>query len=217
MIKSNFGQKLQKFGMFLVTSPFNFLISVPLLISILFVLLLVSPILINKAQVNTYSALLTLASINTSTILPSTTAFVLPPTLLKGIKPLFAITTTNTGHNNRELSNLTKIYTNKAKYNSQNDSFTFQLAIFYDMYTKANVLLKVKMKVFTIILKELALDYYYSNININNIRWNGEKRLTMLCNKIDKIDKIDEIVIDNRMRWPKLTFKLLQIYVHWNI
>lgn len=72
------------------------------------------------------------------------------------------------------------------------------------------------MKIFTIILKELALDYYYSNININNIRWNREKRLIMLCNKVDKIDKIDEIVIGNRMRWPKLTFKLFQIYVHWN-
>ena len=123
-----------------------------------------------KAQVSTFSTLLTLASINTFTILPSITAFVLTPTLLMGIKPLFAVTTTSTSHNNRKLSNLAKIYINKAEYNSRNDSFTFQLAIFYDIYTRANVLLEVKMKVFIIILKELALDYYYSNISINNIR-----------------------------------------------
>ena len=35
---------------------------------------------------------------------------------------------------NRELANLTKLYINKAKYNSENNNFDFKLTIFIDLY-----------------------------------------------------------------------------------
>jgi hypothetical protein len=34
----------------------------------------------------------------------------------------------------KELANLAKLYTNKAKYNSKNDNFDFKLTIFIDLY-----------------------------------------------------------------------------------
>jgi hypothetical protein len=35
---------------------------------------------------------------------------------------------------NKELANLAKLYTNKAKYSSKNDNFNFKLIIFIDLY-----------------------------------------------------------------------------------
>lgn len=60
-----------------------------------------------------------------------------------------------------------KIYTNKVKYSSYNNSFTFKLVIFHNIYLIANVLFMAKIKVFSTILKYLALDYIYFNISIN--------------------------------------------------
>ena len=41
---------------------------------------------------------------------------------------------------NKELANLTKLYTNKAKYSSENNNFHFKLIIFIDLCQKANIL-----------------------------------------------------------------------------
>lgn len=51
---------------------------------------------------------------------------------------LAGIVTNSIGHG-KELLNLAKIYTNNTKYNGHNDSFTFKLAIFHDIYSKTNV------------------------------------------------------------------------------
>jgi hypothetical protein len=40
----------------------------------------------------------------------------------------------------RELANLAKFYTNKAKYNSKNNNFDFKLTIFINFCQKANIL-----------------------------------------------------------------------------
>lgn len=45
----------------------------------------------------------------------------------------------------------------------------FKLAIFYNICTKIENLFKTKMKIFSTILKNLTLDYYYLNISISNI------------------------------------------------
>lgn len=60
----------------------------------------------------------------------------------------------------RKLSNLVKIYINDAKYSNHNDSFIFKSVIFYNIFLRADIQLKVKMKAFSIMLKGLALDYY---------------------------------------------------------
>jgi hypothetical protein len=64
----------------------------------------------------------------------------------------------------KELANLAKLYTNEAKYNDENDSFSFKLTIFHDMCDRADVLQSAKLKAFSIMLKDLTLDYYYSNM-----------------------------------------------------
>jgi hypothetical protein len=67
----------------------------------------------------------------------------------------------------QELSIIIKMYTEESKYRSNKDSFNFKLAIFYDIYRCADVPYKAKAKAFPIILKGLALDFFYLNNTIN--------------------------------------------------
>lgn len=75
--------------------------------------------------------------------------------------------TTDTSHS-KELSNSVKIYTNDVKYNAYKNSFIFKLPILYDICSKADLLFKVKIKRFSLILKSSVLNKYPSNIGINN-------------------------------------------------
>lgn len=76
---------------------------------------------------------------------------------------------------NRKLSNLAKIYINDAKYSGHNDSFTFKLAIFYNICSKTNILFKVKIKKVSKILKGLALENCPSNISISSTFINSDQ------------------------------------------
>ena len=67
----------------------------------------------------------------------------------------------------QELGIIIKIYIEESKYRGNRDSFNFKLTIFYNIYRHANVLYKAKAKAFPIILKGLALDFYYLNNTIN--------------------------------------------------
>jgi hypothetical protein len=67
----------------------------------------------------------------------------------------------------QELSIIIKIYTKESKYKSNRNSFNFKLTIFYDIYGHANVPHKAKAKAFPIILKGLALNFFYLNNIIN--------------------------------------------------
>ena len=67
----------------------------------------------------------------------------------------------------RELSIIIKIYIEESKYRGDRDSFNFKLAIFYNIYRRANILYKAKAKAFPIILKGLVLNFYYLNNTIN--------------------------------------------------
>jgi hypothetical protein len=69
----------------------------------------------------------------------------------------------------KELANLSKLYTNEAKYSDENDSFSFKLTIFHDMCDRADVSQSTKLKAFFIMLKDLTFDYYYSNMFISTI------------------------------------------------
>lgn len=48
----------------------------------------------------------------------------------------------------RELANLIKIYIDEAKFNSENNNFTFKSTIFYDICSKANICHKIELKTF---------------------------------------------------------------------
>ena len=67
----------------------------------------------------------------------------------------------------RELSIIIKIYTKESKYRGNRDSFDFKLTIFYNIYGCVNIPYKTKAKAFPIILKGLALNFYYLNKTIN--------------------------------------------------
>ncbi len=71
---------------------------------------------------------------------------------------------TESEEHEKELANLAKLYTNEAKYSDENDSFSFKLTIFHDMCDRTDVLQSAKLKAFSIMLKDLTLDYYYSNM-----------------------------------------------------
>ena len=69
----------------------------------------------------------------------------------------------------RELGIMIKIYTKKSKYGGDGNSFDFKLAIFYDIYRHADIPYKAKAKAFPIMLKGLALNFYYLNNTINKL------------------------------------------------
>jgi hypothetical protein len=69
----------------------------------------------------------------------------------------------------QELSIIIKIYTKESKYKSNRDSFNFKLAIFYDICRYTNIPYKAKAKAFPIILKGLALNFFYLNNTINKL------------------------------------------------
>ena len=53
------------------------------------------------------------------------------------------------------------MYTKESKYKSNRDSFDFKLAIFYNIYGRADILYKVKAKAFPIMLKGLVLNFLF--------------------------------------------------------
>ena len=61
------------------------------------------------------------------------------------------------------------MYIEESKYRSNRDSFNFKLTIFYNIYGCINILYKAKVKVFPIMLKGLALDFFYLNNTINKL------------------------------------------------
>ena len=69
----------------------------------------------------------------------------------------------------RELSIIIKIYIKESKYRGDRDSFDFKLAIFYDICGRADILYEAKAKAFPIILKGLALNFFYLNNTINKL------------------------------------------------
>lgn len=77
-----------------------------------------------------------------------------------------AMLNTSISHS-KELLNLVKIYINDGKYSGYNNSFIFNLAIFYNIYLSANILFEAKMKAFFTMFKDLALNNCLSNIGIS--------------------------------------------------
>lgn len=84
---------------------------------------------------------------------------------------LATMITTNIGHS-KDLSYIAKIYINMTKYSNYNDSFILKLVIFDNICSKVDFLSKANMKLFLIMLKTLALDYYYSYISNSDITIN---------------------------------------------
>jgi hypothetical protein len=59
---------------------------------------------------------------------------------------------------------MSKSYTKPIKYRSKGDNFDLKLLMFYNICTRVCLLIKASHIVFPIILKGLALDYYYTDL-----------------------------------------------------
>ncbi len=59
------------------------------------------------------------------------------------------------------------MYTDEAKYNGENDSFSFKLTIFHDIYARVDAPQDILLKAFPTMLTNLVLDYYYLNTSIS--------------------------------------------------
>ena len=82
----------------------------------------------------------------------------------------------------KELANLAKLYTDKAKYSSENDNFDFKLTIFTDLYQKADILKQEFSQAYFIILRSLVLDHYYTNFKSNPFNVPFNKLYEAICN-----------------------------------
>ena len=68
----------------------------------------------------------------------------------------------------RELTNLAKMYTDESKYSDQNDSLIYKLVIFHDICSRVDLSHAARIKAFSMMLKKSVLNYYYSNISIDD-------------------------------------------------
>ena len=50
------------------------------------------------------------------------------------------------------------------KYSGEDNNFNFKLAIFYNLYSRANIPQEAKVKAYPTILRGLALNHYYTNL-----------------------------------------------------
>ena len=69
----------------------------------------------------------------------------------------------------QELNIIIKMYTEESKYGGNRNSFNFKFTIFYNICGHANILYKAKAKIFPIMLKGLALNFFYLNNTINKL------------------------------------------------
>ena len=78
--------------------------------------------------------------------------------------------------------NLAKIYIIDNKYSREDNNFDFKLIIFYDLYNRASISVLTKVSTYPMILKGLALDYYYTNLK--NITQDQALLFDQICNTI---------------------------------
>ena len=66
---------------------------------------------------------------------------------------------------NRALANLAKMYKEKLQYGGENDNFDFKLTIFRDLCKRAGILSTARNLAYPTMLRDLALEHYYINLN----------------------------------------------------
>ena len=77
---------------------------------------------------------------------------------------------------------MAKLYTDEAKYNSENDNFDFKLTIFTDLCQKADILKQEFNQAYSIILRGLILNHYYTNFKSNPLNISFNKLCESICN-----------------------------------
>ena len=93
------------------------------------------------------------------------------------------------------MANLTKLYINEFKYNSKNNNFDFKLTIFIDFYQKTDIFKQEFSQAYSIILRGLILDYYYTNFKSNPFSVSFNKLYEAIRNYFKKSEYKRDIFI----------------------
>ena len=94
------------------------------------------------------------------------------------------------------------MYTDEAKYSGDDDSFAFKLSIFHDICARADIPPEAKLKAFPTMLKDLALDYYYSNMSIS-----GPLTFDQVCHSMSTYFEGEEHKKSILVRWNGTSLK----------
>ena len=86
----------------------------------------------------------------------------------------------------KELANLAKLYIDESKYSGENDNFDFKLTIFTDLCQKADILKQEFSQTYSIILRGLTLDHYYTNLKSNPLNVSFNKLYEFTRNYFEK-------------------------------
>ncbi len=104
----------------------------------------------------------------------------------------------------RELVNLTKLYSDETKYSEENDNFSFKLIMFNNMCDQTDVSSETKLKAFSTMLKELVFDYYYANvISSKNASFTFDDVCISMMNSFEDAEYKRNIL----NKWNNLTLK----------
>ena len=73
------------------------------------------------------------------------------------------------------------MYSDETKYNDENDSWNFKFIIFHDMCAKAEMLETAKLMTFSMMFKNLVLNYYHFNVTV----WRSALNFVQTCVSIN--------------------------------
>ena len=99
------------------------------------------------------------------------------------------------------------MYSDEAKYNNENDSWNFKFIIFHDMCVKAEVLETIKLMTFLIMFKNLALNYYYSNVVV----WESALNFVQTYVSINSYFEDAEYKRNVLTKWNVISFRSVMI------
>jgi len=100
---------------------------------------------------------------------------------------------------------LAKLYTDEAKYSGENDNFDFKLTIFTDLCQKADILKQEFSQAYSIMLRGLVLDHYYTNLKSNPLGVPFNK----LCEAIRNYFKGPEYKRDILTQWNAIKLRTI--------
>jgi len=87
------------------------------------------------------------------------------------IQPLKTLLTLSLSGLGQRVANLAKLYTEEQKYSSENDNFEYKLNIFNNTCKQADLSVKDKTDALSQMLKNLALDFFFSTLNNHNLNF----------------------------------------------
>ena len=87
----------------------------------------------------------------------------------------------------KKIANLTKLYTEKMKYEKKNDNFEHKFTLFHHFCSKTDLFHEVRSKALFFMLKGFALDYYLVNVNmLENVTLN--QTCTFISTHFENLD-----------------------------